>query len=129
MWHAYLFFIINTPFNKIFSHIFDNKEFPSWPSANQKEKKTMSTKLNGFFHGHDILGKCNYDVRWVLMPPWNLHVHVKFLGAQSKFEVYHQRVSMKQYANIFRCKTPTIFLPTDISLFKVIANKVENLYS
>ena len=50
----------------------------------------------------------------------------RFPGEWSNFKVYHQRVNIKQYVNIFICNKPTIFFPDGTSLFKVIKNRADH---
>ena len=44
-------------------------------------------------------------------------------SAWCKFNIYHQRVSMKLQTNIFMCRKTTIFFPASINLFRGIINK------
>ena len=53
-----------------------------------------------------------------------LQVSYVFLDERRKLKVYHKRVYMEQYVDIFKCTKPTIFLPASINLFKIITNKL-----
>ena len=50
----------------------------------------------------------------------------KFPGGWRKWKVYHERVYMKKYVDIFIWNKLAMFLPVDINLFKVIPNKLEH---
>ena len=50
----------------------------------------------------------------------------RFPGKPCRLKVYHQKVYLEQYDNIFICDKPTLFLPTGRNLFKVFTNRADN---